>query len=107
MAAVRLFYLLLHSLVTFNATILHYAHPCLLLLHLSPPTVTNAPQRNRSIMDLLSIYDDDLDKKDNDGSIIDVPPIDDDDVGSGKIALPPQLPSSSHAHSMMHWIALS
>ncbi len=107
MAAVRLFYLLLHSLVTFNATILQYAHPCLLRLHLSPPTVTNAPQRDRSIMDLPSIDDDDLDKNDNDGSIIDVPPIDVDDVGSGKIALPPQLPSSSHAHSMMRWIASS
>ena len=70
---------------TFNATLLHHAHPSLLLLHLTPPTVTNAPQRDRSI--------------------IDVPSIDDDDVGSGKIAPPPQLLSSSHAHGMMPWIA--
>ena len=57
-------------------------------------------------MDLQSIDDDDVDKNNDNGSIIDVPYIDDDDVGSGKIALPPQLPSSSHAHSMMCWIAL-
>ena len=58
-------------------------------------------------MDLQSIDDDDVDKNNDNGSIIDVPYIDDDDVGSGKITLPPQLPSSSHAHSMMRWIASS
>jgi hypothetical protein len=56
-------------------------------------------------MDLPSIDDDDVDNNNDNGSIIDVPYIDDDNVGSGKIAPPPQLPSSSHAHSMMHWKA--
>jgi len=56
-------------------------------------------------MDLLSIDDGDVDKNKGNGSIIDVPYIDDDDVGSGKIAPPPQPLSSSHAHSMMRWIA--
>jgi hypothetical protein len=57
-----------------------------------------APQRDRSIMDVPSIEDDD-----DVGSIIDVPSDDDDDdVGSGKIAPPPpQLPSSSHSRGMM------
>ena len=71
MAVVGLFYLLLHSLIPSNGTLLHYAHHCLLLLHLSPPTLTNAPQRDRSIMDLPSIKDDDVNRNDNDKSIID------------------------------------
>lgn len=63
-----------------------------------------APQRDRSIMDVPSIEDDD-----DVGSIIDVPSDDDDDdVGSGKIAPPPpQLPSSSHSRGMMRWRASS
>ena len=100
MAAVGLFYLLLHSVMTFNATLLHYAHHFLLLLHLSPPTDTNVHQRDRSIMDLPSIDDDDVDKNNNDGSIIDVPSIDHDEVGSDKIAPPPQLSSSSQIASL-------
>ncbi len=68
----------------------------------------HAPQRDRSIMDVPSI--DDNDDDDDVGSIIDVPSIDDDDDdddGSGKIAPPPQLPSSSHARGMMRWRASS
>ena len=58
-------------------------------------------------MDVPSINDDDEDDS-NVRSIINVPSIDndDDEVGSGKIALLPlQLPSSSHAHGMMRWRA--
>jgi len=69
---VGLFYLLLQPCFSFNATLLHYAH-CLLLLHLSPPTVTNAPQRDRSIMDIPSINNDDNDNNNEASSILAFP----------------------------------